>query len=305
MTDPLLSWRAEFPIVDTCTYLVSHSLGAMPRRTSAYLAKFADEWGGRGVRAWHEGWWEIGVETGNLLAPILGVARGSITMHQNATVAQSIVASLLRLARPPQPDRAARISIFRRTTICSKASAATARTIVYRAVGRHRARADRSLRRRDRRSHRARPDLARAVPERLPAGRAAGRRESASRRRARRARRLSGGRHRAARSRRARRRLRGRRLGQVAVRRPGRRVSLRAPGSRQAICSPAVVGWAGHASPFAFETGPIRYAEGHGALPERHAQRAVALFRPRRLRDRRRDWRAGDSREVAARSRGG
>lgn len=92
--DPLLRWRAEFPIVDTCTYLVSHSLGAMPRRTSAYLAKFADEWGGRGVRAWHEGWWEIGVQTGNLLAPTLGVAPGSITMHQNATVAQSIVASI-------------------------------------------------------------------------------------------------------------------------------------------------------------------------------------------------------------------
>ena len=33
MSDPLADrWRPEFPIVDTCTYLVSHSLGAMPRR---------------------------------------------------------------------------------------------------------------------------------------------------------------------------------------------------------------------------------------------------------------------------------
>ena len=30
-------------------------------------------WSTRGVRAWHEGWWEIGRETGNLLAPMLGV----------------------------------------------------------------------------------------------------------------------------------------------------------------------------------------------------------------------------------------
>jgi kynureninase len=88
-----VSWRAEFPIVDTCTYLVSHSLGAMPRKASAYLAQFADQWNRRGVQAWHEGWWEIGRETGNLLAPTLGVARDTITMHQNATVAQSIVAS--------------------------------------------------------------------------------------------------------------------------------------------------------------------------------------------------------------------
>ena len=74
MTDDLLRWRAEFPIVETCTYLVSHSLGAMPRKTAVYLQEFADTWSTRGVRAWHEGWWEVGRETGNLLAPILGVA---------------------------------------------------------------------------------------------------------------------------------------------------------------------------------------------------------------------------------------
>jgi kynureninase len=91
--DPLLRWRAEFPILDTCTYLVSHSLGAMPKRAREYLTRFADEWDRRGVRAWHEGWWEMGRETGNLLAPILGAAANTITMHQNVTIAQATVAS--------------------------------------------------------------------------------------------------------------------------------------------------------------------------------------------------------------------
>jgi kynureninase len=91
--DPLARWRSEFPIVDTCTYLVSHSLGAMPKRARQYLTQFADQWDARGVRAWSEGWWEIGRETGNLLAPIIGAPPDTITMHQNATVAQSIVAS--------------------------------------------------------------------------------------------------------------------------------------------------------------------------------------------------------------------
>lgn len=91
--DPLLRWRPEFPILETCTYLVSHSLGAMPSRARRYLDRFAEAWDHRGVRAWHEGWWELGRETGNLLAPILGAARDAITMHQNVTVAQSIVAS--------------------------------------------------------------------------------------------------------------------------------------------------------------------------------------------------------------------
>ena len=86
-------WRREFPIVSTCTYLVSHSLGAMPRKAAQYLQEFADTWSTRGVRAWHEGWWEIGRETGNLLAPVLGTARNTISMHQNVTVAQAIIAS--------------------------------------------------------------------------------------------------------------------------------------------------------------------------------------------------------------------
>lgn len=98
--DPLIRWRTEFPILDTCTYLVSHSLGAMPARTETYLAQFAREWGTRGVRAWHEGWWEVGRKTGDLLAPTIGAAPGTISMHQNATVAQSIVLSCFSFDGP-------------------------------------------------------------------------------------------------------------------------------------------------------------------------------------------------------------
>src|SRR3982751_3065385 len=96
----LALWRREFPILDTCTYLVSHSLGAMPRRTADYLHEYADTWATRGVRAWQEGWWEIGRETGNLLAPILGVKPNTISMHQNVTVAQGIIASCFRYDGP-------------------------------------------------------------------------------------------------------------------------------------------------------------------------------------------------------------
>jgi kynureninase len=91
--DSLLAWRDEFPIVRTCTYLVSHSLGAMPSRTARYLQEYADAWNRRGVRAWHEGWWEIGRSTGDLLAPVLGVRPGTISMHQNVTVALGVIAS--------------------------------------------------------------------------------------------------------------------------------------------------------------------------------------------------------------------
>jgi kynureninase len=94
--DSLATWREEFPTVEDCTYLVSHSLGAMPRRTAANLQDYADTWSRRGVRAWHEGWWELGRNTSDLLAPVLGVAPGTITMHQNVTVAMGIIASCFR-----------------------------------------------------------------------------------------------------------------------------------------------------------------------------------------------------------------
>ena len=100
MDDALSIWRREFPIVDTCTYLVSHSLGAMPRRTADHLQAYAEMWASRGVRAWYEGWWEIGRTTGDLLAPILNVSAGTISMHQNVTVAQAIVASCYRYDGP-------------------------------------------------------------------------------------------------------------------------------------------------------------------------------------------------------------
>jgi kynureninase len=100
MTDPLLRWRDEFPILDTCTYLVSHSLGAMPRAARAQAQQFLDAWETRGVRAWGEGWWETSRHTGDLLAPLLGVPAGSVTMVQNVSVAQSTVVSALDFSGP-------------------------------------------------------------------------------------------------------------------------------------------------------------------------------------------------------------
>ena len=93
MRDLLAGWRSEFPIVETCTYLVSHSLGAMPRRAVQNVQAYADTWLTRGVRAWSEGWWELGHTVGDILAPVIGAPAGSVSMHQNATVAQGIVGS--------------------------------------------------------------------------------------------------------------------------------------------------------------------------------------------------------------------
>lgn len=93
MEDDLLAWRREFPILERSTYLVSHSLGAMPRAVAAELQAYADTWATRGVRAWAEGWWQMPVTLGNLLGSIIGAAPGSVVMHQNVSVCQSLVLS--------------------------------------------------------------------------------------------------------------------------------------------------------------------------------------------------------------------
>ena len=95
MSDPLLKHRSEFPILETCTYMVSHSLGAMPRGVHERLDAYARSWEERGVLAWREGWWELPLKVGDMLARILGAAPRSIVMHQNVSVCESIVASCL------------------------------------------------------------------------------------------------------------------------------------------------------------------------------------------------------------------
>ena len=93
MTDELLKWRDEFPILEKTVYLVSHSLGAMPRGVRDKMQEYADVWATRGVRAWGEGWWELPRTVGNMLAKIIDAEPDSVAMHQNVSVAQSLVLS--------------------------------------------------------------------------------------------------------------------------------------------------------------------------------------------------------------------
>lgn len=101
MTDELLKWRSEFPILDQTVYLISHSLGAMPRETYARLGEYAEMWATRGVRAWAEGWWDMPVTVGNAVGSIIGAERDSVVMHQNVSICQSLILSCFE----PTPKR--------------------------------------------------------------------------------------------------------------------------------------------------------------------------------------------------------
>jgi kynureninase len=100
MKDDLIEWRSQFPILEETVYMISNSLGAMPREVYHRMHEYAETWATRGVRAWAESWWEMPVEVGNHIGPIIGAGPGEVTMHQNVTIAEAIVASCFEFEPP-------------------------------------------------------------------------------------------------------------------------------------------------------------------------------------------------------------
>jgi kynureninase len=92
----LMKWRDEFPILSRTVYMISNSLGAMPRQTARNLAEYAEVWATRGVRGWEERWWEMPLEVGNKVARVIGAPAGSVSMHENVTTAHLVALSSLR-----------------------------------------------------------------------------------------------------------------------------------------------------------------------------------------------------------------
>jgi kynureninase len=96
----LLEYRSEFPILEHSTYLVSHSLGPMPRRAAERLAEYARTWEERGIRAWAEGWWASPWTVGDQVGRIVGAPPGSTVMHQNVAIAEAVALSCFRPVDP-------------------------------------------------------------------------------------------------------------------------------------------------------------------------------------------------------------
>jgi kynureninase len=96
----LTDYRDRFPILADTTYLINHSLGAMPAAAEERLAEYAHTWKTRGIRAWGEGWWRMPMEVGDQIGRILGAPAGSTVMHQNVAIAEAVVLSCFRPVDP-------------------------------------------------------------------------------------------------------------------------------------------------------------------------------------------------------------
>ena len=94
--DPLLAWRTRFPSVESVLHFASHTLGAMPAEAEAALIEYTSTWAGRGIRAWEERWMRVPGELANTLESLIQAEPGSISLHANVTMAQAVALSCLQ-----------------------------------------------------------------------------------------------------------------------------------------------------------------------------------------------------------------
>ncbi|HWF44175.1 MAG TPA: aminotransferase class V-fold PLP-dependent enzyme [Candidatus Kapabacteria bacterium] len=87
-------YRKHFPILETTCYLISNSLGAMPREVEDELRGYTEIWQREGVEAWHE-WFPFVDEVSALMAGVIGAEAQDVTLIHNLTIGSALIASCL------------------------------------------------------------------------------------------------------------------------------------------------------------------------------------------------------------------
>jgi kynureninase len=103
--DPLAALRDRFVGTDSpLVYLDGNSLGRPLKVTAGRLHRFVEEeWGGRLIRGWDEGWFELPLSLGDGLGRVcLGAAPGQIAVGDSTTV---LLYKLMRTAVAARPGR--------------------------------------------------------------------------------------------------------------------------------------------------------------------------------------------------------
>src|SRR4051794_36933219 len=97
MHDDLLARRADYPILERSTYLVSNSLGAMHHETRQRLQDYADLWDTDGVVAWNT-WFPEMTRVADLVGAAIGAPPGTTVLRQSVADAITAVASCFDLS---------------------------------------------------------------------------------------------------------------------------------------------------------------------------------------------------------------
>jgi len=100
--DPTLSsYREEYPILASSTYMNSNSMGAMHRGSADALREFTELWAREGVEAWDH-WPKLIDETADMVARFFNGGTGNTTLGENVATFQARIASALDYAQRPK-----------------------------------------------------------------------------------------------------------------------------------------------------------------------------------------------------------
>jgi kynureninase len=87
-------YRSNFPILETSCYMISNSLGAMPKQAEDQLMHYTHEWQTEGVEAWHS-WFPLVDTVSAMFAKIIGADAEDVTLIHNLTIGSALIASCL------------------------------------------------------------------------------------------------------------------------------------------------------------------------------------------------------------------
>ncbi len=100
--DLLANFRSKFVAADPgLIYLDGNSLGRLPLETMSTVEGVVEhQWGDRLIRSWNEGWWDLQLRLGDLLAPVVGADAGEVIISDSTSVNLFKLAGAAVASRP-------------------------------------------------------------------------------------------------------------------------------------------------------------------------------------------------------------
>ncbi|MGH3667023.1 MAG: aminotransferase class V-fold PLP-dependent enzyme, partial [Acidimicrobiia bacterium] len=101
-SDPLAGFKERYVFSDPdLIYLDGNSLGRLPSAAAPIVEQVVrHEWGDRLIRSWNDGWWDLQLEIGDRLAPIIGAGPGEVIISDSTSVNLYKLATAALRAQP-------------------------------------------------------------------------------------------------------------------------------------------------------------------------------------------------------------
>ncbi len=101
-SDPLAGFKERYVFSDPdLIYLDGNSLGRLPSAAASAVEQVVrHEWGDRLIRSWNDGWWDLQLEIGDRLAPLIGAGPGEVMISDSTSVNLYKLATAALRAQP-------------------------------------------------------------------------------------------------------------------------------------------------------------------------------------------------------------